>query len=403
MVLLVFTAVLACIIILIKFKIPIGYALFIAAVFLLLLEGKPLDDIFFIFVDSIRGRETNELLAIVLSIVILGRVMDRAGSLKQMVSSVETLFPGSAIAAAIMPAVVGLLPMPGGAVFSAPMVDGVKALENEKPRYKAAVNYWYRHVWEYIWPMYPGVIMAAAISGVTITEVIKHQWPLSALAILAGAVVFRKLFFGNRFRRGINMKNPDSMARFFISIWPVISVVVLKFILGIEFVYAILITLSMTVAVYFRKLSPFAKFLKSLINIDTIILVEAVMALKYAVEVSGVSGSLVEFLSGKTMLVPVLAGSVAFAIGLLTGMTAAFVGTAFPLIAPLVKSGEGYNIAFLTYTCGFAGVMLSPTHLCLLLSGDYFRARIPDVYKLLLLPILGVATGGIIIFIIRGR
>ena len=37
---------------------------------------------------------------------------------------------------------------------------------------KAFINYWYRYPWEYILPLYPGILLAAAVSGVPLYHLI---------------------------------------------------------------------------------------------------------------------------------------------------------------------------------------------------------------------------------------
>jgi hypothetical protein len=62
--------------------------------------------------------------------------------------------------------------MPGGAIFSAPMVDELGNEHNLDPETKSVLNYWFRHVWEIYWPLYPGLLLAASMSSISI-------WPLS--------------------------------------------------------------------------------------------------------------------------------------------------------------------------------------------------------------------------------
>ncbi|MCP4631822.1 MAG: DUF401 family protein [candidate division Zixibacteria bacterium] len=399
--LLIFAAVLIFIIVLLKLKVPIGFVLYGAATAFLFLSGNNFVFVLNTFWDSFTSYDTNHLLAIVISIVILGKIMTRAGAMKTMISSVEQLFPNSGLAGAVLPAVVGLLPMPGGALLSAPMVDNVSILKQQKPNTKAVINYWFRHVWEYTWPMYPAINMAAALSGVSIGTIIAYQLPLSIFAIVIGLIYFRKALFNKNDKITRRVEGWASLLTFSSSFYPLPIVIILKFIIGLDFLLSLIIVVILTFILNFNKLKPFPAFFKSLISINTIILVEAVMAMQFTISVSGLSAQLVSFLSTGGLLLPVLTGTVAFIIGLLAGMTTAFVGIAFPLIAPLVQSTGEYHLGFLAYCCGFAGVMLSPTHLCLLLSKDYFNAGLGDVYRLLIIPTMVVLAGGIIIFTIQ--
>jgi hypothetical protein len=58
-----------------------------------------------------------------------------------------------------------------------------------------------------------------------------------------------------------------------------------------------------------------------------------------------------------------------------------------------------FLLAF-AYVSGFAGILLSPAHLCLALTADYFKAELKDVYRILILPVAVVflsALGALII------
>ena len=84
-----------------------------------------------------------------------------------------------------------------------------------------------------------------------------------------------------------------------------------------------------------------------------------------------------------------------FIIGLLTGITVAFVGMTFPILLSL--SG---NITFLplAYASGYIGVLISPTHLCLVLTRQYFNSNFSGIYKRMILPIILVFITSLVIF-----
>jgi hypothetical protein len=76
-----------------------------------------------------------------------------------------------------------------------------------------------------------------------------------------------------------------------------------------------------------------------------------------------------------------------FLVGLITGITLAFVGVTFPMILPLV-GGAHPDISMLAFAfaSGFAGVMFSPVHLCLVLTKDYFKSDLWPIFRIMLLP-----------------
>ena len=42
---------------------------------------------------------------------------------------------------------------------------------------QALVNYWFRHVWETAWPLYPGIILTVALADIPISTLISKTWP----------------------------------------------------------------------------------------------------------------------------------------------------------------------------------------------------------------------------------
>ncbi len=48
------------------------------------------------------------------------------------------------------------------------------------------VNYWFRHIWEYSWPLYPGIILASKLSGINLYKLSLAQLPLSLAMLLSG-------------------------------------------------------------------------------------------------------------------------------------------------------------------------------------------------------------------------
>jgi len=69
-----------------------------------------------------------------------------------------------------------------------------------------------------------------------------------------------------------------------------------------------------------------------------------------------------------------------FVSGLLTGVTVGFVGSAFPLILSIAGESSTVIISF-AFASGFLGVLLSPVHICLVLTREYFKADMWGVYK----------------------
>ena len=122
------------------------------------------------------------LMVVVCQIIWLSSLMAKTGVMQDMVQSVRERI-SHRLSFAALPAVIGLLPMPGGAMFSAPMVDSADAGGRLPSLLKTQTNYWFRHVWEYWWPLYPGVILTLGMTGLEIWQLIPAQLPMSRFTI----------------------------------------------------------------------------------------------------------------------------------------------------------------------------------------------------------------------------
>ncbi len=118
-----------------------------------------------------------KLIATVFLIYLMSEIMRKSGDSEKFSSSVQKLFRNSKGATAFLPAIIGLMPMPGGAMFTAPMIQDIgKDMTNLE---KTTVNYWFRHTLEFFWPVYPAMYLLSSLSGIPIANVSIRLIPIS--------------------------------------------------------------------------------------------------------------------------------------------------------------------------------------------------------------------------------
>jgi len=355
------------------------------------------------------------LVGLVLLIQFLGHALKHVASLQRLIAVLKALLPDRRAAMAVAPAFIGLLPMPGGALFSAPMVGELTDDLDVPGEDRVLINYWFRHVWEWTWPLYPGILFASTIVGAPLGKLILAQSPLTLGAIAIGTCLcFRrvKLPSGDRERAA-----RGSWRELAGAVWPVGLVIVLTAALGVanaakvpytpDTKLALLIALLVVNPVFLAsKRVPWREVLelvKKTLSLRLIVLVYGVVAFGYMLK----SYETVEALPAiyAQWGVPPLAllFLVPFVVGLLTGYMPAAVGTCFPLLIPLIVSGAAgaetidYGRLAFAYAGGLFGVLLSPVHMCLVLSREYFSADFGRVYRRLavmmaLLALVAVGT-----------
>jgi hypothetical protein len=82
-----------------------------------------------------------------------------------------------------------------------------------------------------------------------------------------------------------------------------------------------------------------------------------------------------------------------------------FVGASFPVVISLTQDSPDFAAWIsLAYVSGYTGMMLSPIHMCLVLTKDYFKgANWAGIYKLLLPPAVSVLFFGMAVFYFMTR
>ena len=107
-------------------------------------------------------------------------------------------------------------------------------------------------------------------------------------------------------------------------------------------------------------------------------------------------------LSRSSVPISLIIAFLPFLAGLVTGIAIGFAGAAFPIVVGFISAAD-VNIQpmaalVLAFSMGYAGMMLSPVHLCFLLTVDYFNASFIKVYKYLLPCVLIVMFFGIVLY-----
>jgi len=301
-----------------------------------------------------------------------------------MMNSLKTLLKNRKIVTVSMPLLIGLIPSIGGAYFSAPMVAETTRDIDMSPEEKGFINYWFRHPWEYILPLYPGILLASAVSRIELHTLISANLSYAVLIVVTGFI------FAMRAVRGSVTPAGPVSRRAFWTFFPIAGVLLLVVVFHMELHYALLAAVIFLLLFYHYKSRPIMDVVKHGLSPDVILLILGIMFFKEAMEHSGaVRGLSLFFLNEGVPVFPVLF-LLPFITGIMTGLTVGFVGSTFPLIA----SFAGTSVAAISFAfaSGFLGVLLSPVHICLVLTKEYFKADFWGIYKLMI-------PGCIVIFI----
>ena len=141
-------------------RLPLYVCLFFTSIFMGLWMKMRLESIFSVMLHEVLIPSTLILALVIVLIVLFSALLKTSGRLESIAASLKAVSSHPGVSLALAPALIGLLPMPGGAVFSAPMVETAVGNYRIKAESKLAINYWFRHIPEFVWPLYPGFILS---------------------------------------------------------------------------------------------------------------------------------------------------------------------------------------------------------------------------------------------------
>ena len=385
-----------------RLRLHLSLSLLVGAVAVGLWMGQPVVQIGRGLAISFTRMETLQLVAIICLILVVSQLMKVSGQLDRIVKNFVAMVKSASTVSVVMPALIGLLPMPGGALFSAPMVEtAVTGCSLTQDR-KTAVNYWFRHIWEFWWPLYPGVVLAVSLLHVEMWRFILIQAPLTLLSVGAGSIFLLKPLRVNNHRDETDNGGVRVLAPFLWEVMPILlvvgSIVFLALLrsclswsgIKVNLPNSLPLILGLAVCsiwVMGANRLGLMDLWRALVNRNTllmVLLIFGIMAFKGAlIDSQAVLQIREEMVRYRIPFLMVVMG-MPFISGLITGIAIGFVGATFPLLVPLFAGLSPLDFllhASLAYVSGYVGMMLSPVHLCLLVTKDYFKASLAASYR----------------------
>ncbi|KUG28470.1 hypothetical protein ASZ90_001659 [hydrocarbon metagenome] len=349
---------------------------------------------------ALADAQTLSLAGIVACIMTLSDLLEKTGQNDRLMRAMAPLIKNPSLRVTFFPALIGLLPMPGGAHFSAPMVKSVGDPLGVPPKDQALINYWFRHLWEPCWPLYPGVIMAASLANVSLVSIMAVTWPASVACIVVGWFFFLR----NRLASGVML--PDDPGKSDPKTLLTLGLPLLTAILGavgaeaafaamksdLPFEIGVMLALvAASLVCALQNRVPARDILSELKNRHTLHMLAVIAAIFIFKDVLGATG-VAEALAasaGKEAVLITAAVLVPFLVGMVSGITMAYVGAAFPLlmaVIPMTPSGPDMAWITLAILCGYTGVLISPLHICFIFSCSYYQVDLAGAWRRLVAP-----------------
>ncbi len=407
-----------------KLKIPLWAAIFAASALTGLWFGAGVAGTAKNMLLSAASADTLCLCLIVVGLLGLSHLLNDTGSLSRLVEGLTAALGGTARSAAALPALIGLLPMPGGAVFSAPLVRAACEGGFQSPEQKSAVNYWFRHIWEYWWPLYPGIILATILFSISAWKVMLIHLPLTAAAVTFGWIFIMRPAFKQKpgaDAGAVECELPqgparrDAMRAAVRESAPIIIMIATTYTLGpalsasglngsavkyIPVITGAAAAIAWLAVARRAGVRRVAAALFGRAQVPMILLVAAIMVFQGTLIRVGAFENIQTDLATYRLPAIVIIAALPFISALVMGLAVGFVGASFPIVisllpASVMDSTERLAYFTLAYVMGYAGMMLSPVHLCLIVTKDFFKADFFKIYKQIAIPCAATLLSGL--------
>ncbi len=343
------------------------------------------------FIDS-----STILLAVAVGLIpIIGGILKDTG---QMDDLVKNLRIGKKAFLAVSPALLGMLPMPGGALLSAPMVEKAGKVVSKKK--KCGLNVWFRHIMFLIYPLSPALIISVKIAQLDLYQVLLYLVPFFFFSIFLGYFFFLHKIIGE-----IDYEQKLSLKKLFLPLTVILIAPIFDFLIKALFAPSIpeaatliAITSSLILAVVVGRLGAgrFGKITWESKPWDFAFIIVGMTVFLNVFTASGIP-TLIQNLQIPPVLLCIVIG---FLLGFATGriQTPALIIVPIFLTKGWILSAPVFAIMYFSI---FLGYVLSPIHPYVSLSLQFFHVEIKDFLKVISPPtLIGFVVSFVLLFVI---
>jgi integral membrane protein (TIGR00529 family) len=342
-------------------------------------------------------------------IMVLSQLYKLTGVIGSLSDSLDKILNNPKIVSSILPAIVGFLPVAGGALMSAPLVDSQTEKLGLKPEKKAYVNIWFRHT---IFPVYPlgqVLVITAALTGVALPLIILRQIPVVVVMIAVGFLIS---FWGASRTSGEESlkKNQrqglSEVRRFLVAFSPILATIVVVIAIelaglglaGIGFDVFIATIVGIVVLLLISK--PSSRVLVASVKgwqiYGVTLAAYGAFLLRNVTVATGISEILKASVVNGGVDVIVLLTVVPAILGFVTGSPSGGVAISVSILSGLLVFSA--KTAALLFMGAYLGYVIVPSHLCLAFTVEYFKCSLEKVYKYMIPSFLVSFTAALLVY-----
>lgn len=394
---------LAAVVVLSRRGVPLAVGLMGSSLALGLITGVEPATIGAAFLRTVVRPDVVSLALVVLGLSCLGKVMSQSGAFDNLLLDARSLVQNQLVLLSGFPALLGMLTIPGGAIMSASMVGEIGDGLGMNGHQKAACNNLFRHLWYFAYMIHPMYALIESVSGVRLLTLFKLG---VGPAALAWVVALRTCA-----RRGEPVPGPrghrgQAARRLAYSALPILVVAVGRGVLGMNFVGAVVLGLATAILYGWSGPWYWSRFrahvgLRLRFKPDLWLSATAVgvMVFQEFIRLTEVNRGVAALITEQGIPLQLTALLIPLALGLVSGSNLAAVGMSIPLFVSVAPPGMLDRYVVFAYTSSVAGYMMSPVHLCHVLSCQYFGVTQERVVRHMLPTLLTLVAGSALLLL----
>jgi len=369
-----------------------------AAALLLALLALDLSEIGNVIYKTTTDQLTISLVVATFGIMLLSLLYKETKVIDILSESLSKIVKNSKLIVSMLPAVMGLLPVGGGALMSAPLVEAETEKLGLKEDKKTYVNLWFRHT---IFPVYPVsqvLILAALLTGLTLTSLILRQIPVVVSMVAVGYLVGLRKTPKTKEKENVKTNRGSELKRFSITFSPILATIITVIIFSIDVSIAVFIGIAVLLLIAKPNPKTFIKPFKNWTIWGITLAAYGAFLLRNMAEAIGISQIFGSFVTNGNIDALLLLTIIPAFLGAMTGSPSGGIAISVSILTGIVSFTP--KSASLLYISSYLGYVVAPTHLCLVLTAEYFKCSLGKLYKYLI-PSLIVSFGtGILVYLL---
>lgn len=362
----------------IKLKKPLYFSILSGILLTLIFYSVPIDSSLGLFKSGVTDRNTINLILAFYSITFIQRMLEKKSFITLAEQTLDNIFNSKRINIMLAPFIIGLLPSVSAVLIAAPIVKN-SAGESLSTEEKAFVTSYYRHISEAFLPTYASILLALNLSGIQATRFVFAMLPIVVVLFILGYVFYVKKIPKSSISNDENIDKVSEFKKLCIYLWPIIAVITL--ILGFSMpVWMASLTIIISFAIIHRfSIKELFPMIRGAFEAKLILSTICIMVFSKVLAYVGIITRLPTYFENLP-LHPVVVFGLIFLVSTLIAGSQATIALVIPMAFAAIPNG-GVPMMVLLMSLTYIAMQISPTHICLLITAEYYNITFIDLVK----------------------